>query len=166
MSSRDRQRAVTTSTSEREVLESFLDDLRDTILWKQEGLTREQALRSLVPSGTSLLGIVKHLAFVERYWFQDRFAGRDVSFPWSEQDPDADWRVEEWESPEGVADFYRSEIAQSRAVQADALGPDAPSARGKPVSLRWVLVHMIEETARHAGHADLLREAADGATGE
>ena len=157
---------MTTSTSEREVLESFLDDLRDTILWKQEGLTREQALRSLVPSGTSLLGIVKHLAFVERYWFQDRFAGRDVAFPWSEQDPDADWRVEEWESPEGVADFYRSETAQSRAVQADAPGPDALSARGKPVSLRWVLVHMIEETARHAGHADLLREAADGATGE
>lgn len=166
MSSRDRHRAVTTSTSEREVLESFLDDLRGTILWKQEGLTREQALRSLVPSGISLLGIVKHLAFVERYWFQDRFAGRDVAFPWSEQDPDADWRVEEWESPEGVADFYRSEIAQSRAVQADAPGSDAPSARGKPVSLRWVLVHMIEETARHAGHADLLREAADGATGE
>lgn len=166
MSSRDRHRAVTTSASEREVLESFLDDLRDTILWKQEGLTREQALRSLVPSGISLLGIVKHLAFVERYWFQDRFAGRDVAFPWSEQDPDADWRVEEWESPEGVADFYRSEIAQSRAVQADAPGSDAPSARGKPVSLRWVLVHMIEETARHAGHADLLREAADGATGE
>jgi len=157
---------VTTSTSEREVLESFLDDLRDTILWKQEGLTREQALRSLVPSGTSLLGIVKHLAFVERYWFQDRFAGRDVAFPWSEQDPDADWRVEEWESPEGVADFYRSETAQSRAVQADAPGPDALSSRGRPVSLRWVLVHMIEETARHAGHADLLREAADGATGD
>ena len=157
---------MTTSTSEREVLESFLDDLRDTILWKQEGLTREQALRSLVPSGTSLLGIVKHLAFVERYWFQDRFAGRDVAFPWSEQDPDADWRVEEWESPEGVADFYRSETAQSRAVQADAPGPDALSSRGRPVSLRWVLVHMIEETARHAGHADLLREAADGATGD
>jgi len=157
---------VVSSASEREVLEAFLDDLRETILWKLDGLTGEQARRSLVPSGTSLLGIVKHLAFVERYWFQSRFAGRTVDFPWSDDDPDADWRVADWESVEGVAAFYRGEIGLSRQIVAAAWDLGTLAARGDSVTLRWILCHMIEETARHAGHADLLREAADSATGE
>lgn len=165
MSARNRRRAVTTSASERDVLEAFLDDLRETILGKLEGLTGEQARRSLVPSGTSLLGIVKHLAFVERYWFQSQFAGGTVDFPWSDADPDADWRVADWESVDGVAGFYRAEIEESRRVAALS-SLDARSALGPGASLRWILVHMVGETARHAGHADLLREAIDGATGD
>jgi uncharacterized damage-inducible protein DinB len=166
MNYRGRRDAAVASTDELTLLTAFLDDLRETILWKLEGVTPEQARATLAPSGTSLLGMTKHLGFAERYWFQARFAGWDVSFPWSEQDPDADWRVEEWETPEGVADFYRTEAERSRQVVAPAPGLDTLAARGKPVTLRWILLHMIEETARHAGHADLLREAADGATGE
>ena len=166
MHNRDRRHAARTSIDELALLTGFLDDLRETILWKLDGVTPEQGRASLLPSGMSLLGIAKHLGFVERYWFQARFAGRDVTFPWSDEDPDADWRVEEWETPEGVAGFYRGEAEQSRQVVSAAPALDALATRGDPVTLRWILLHMIEETARHAGHADLLREAADGATGE
>jgi len=166
MQYRGRRHAARTSIDELALLTGFLDDLRETILWKLDGLTPEQARASLLPSGISLLGIAKHLGFVERYWFQARFAGRDVAFPWSDEDPDADWRVEEWETPEGLAGFYRSEAEQSRQVVAAAPALDTAANRGDPVTLRWILLHMIEEAARHAGHADLLREAADGATGE
>jgi uncharacterized damage-inducible protein DinB len=166
MNYRGRRDEAVASTEELTLLTAFLDDLRETILWKLDGVSSEAARASVVPSGTSLLGMTKHLGFVERYWFQARFAGREVAFPWSEEDPDADWRTEGCETPEGVADFYRAEAERSREVVAAAQGLDTLAARGKPVTLRWILLHMIEETARHAGHADLLREAADGAIGE
>jgi uncharacterized damage-inducible protein DinB len=154
------------ATDELTLLTAFLDDLRATILWKLDGLTPEPARASLVASGTSLLGITKHLASAERYWFQYRFAGRDVALPWTDQDPDADWRLEDGESPASVAALYRAESAKSRQVVTATPDLTARAARGGPVTLRWILLHMIEETARHAGHADFLREAADGAVGE
>jgi len=153
--------------AERETLDGFLDFLRATILWKLSGLD-EAALRARpLPSSMSLLGMVKHLAYVERSWFQRVFAGREVTFPWTEADPDADWRIEPGETAADVIAFYQAEVAESRRIAAAAVSLDELARRAdRGVSLRWIVVHMIEETARHCGHADLLREALDGATGE
>jgi len=163
-----RQRgAVWAAGEERELLERFLDFERDTLLWKVSGLTEAQLRTPLTPSGMSLLGLVKHLAYVERNWFQMRFLGHDVYIPWRKGDRGTDFRFEEGETAASVLAFYRAEIEQSRRIVAaadslDQLAVDAD----RPVSLRWILVHMIEETARHVGHADLMREVTDGRTGE
>ncbi len=155
------------AAGERETLTGFLDYLRQTILWKLSGLDEEALCRRPLPSSMSLLGMVKHLAYVERSWFQRVFAGHEVDFPYTEADPDADWRIEPEETAADVVAFYEAEVAVSRRIVAEA-GSLAEIARkpGWDNSLRWILVHMIEETARHCGHADLLREAIDGATGE
>ncbi len=147
-------------------LAAFLDHLRETVLWKLEGISDPDARRPFVGSGTSLAGIVKHLAFVERFWFQYVFAGRDVEFPWTDDDPDADWRVEAWETVAGLSEFYRSEISVSRAIAASAPLKRRAAHPEYGMSLRWIMAHMISETARHAGHADIGREMIDGATGE
>ncbi len=167
MSDWDRTQPRTVYTAKgHETLSAFLDYLRETVLWKVDGVSDEEARRPMVASGTSLGGILKHLAFVERFWFRSVFAGEDVEFPWSEDDPDADFRVEEWETVAGLSEFYRAEIERSRAIAAGvALKVQAANA-DFAISLRWVLVHMIEETARHAGHADILREMVDGETGD
>jgi uncharacterized damage-inducible protein DinB len=150
----------------RETLTAFLDYLRETVLWKVEGLSDADARRPLVPSGTSLAGIVKHLAFVERFWFQTVFAGRMVDYPWSEEDPDADWDVADWETLDGICGFYREETAASREIEARAESLESIAAHpGHGMTLRWIVVHMIEETARHAGHADIIRELIDGSAG-
>ena len=152
---------------ERELLEQFLDFLRDTLLWKASGLTEEQLRQHRTPSGMSLLGLVKHLAYVERNWFQFRFLGRTVYIPWRQGDREGDFRIEADETAESVFAFYRAEIEESRRILAatDSLETLAVDA-DRPVTMRWILVHIIEETARHAGHADLMREATDGQTGE
>ncbi len=155
---------------EREALEGFLDFQRATLLWKLEGLDDEQLRRPMVPSGTSLLGLVKHLAYVERSWFQDVWAGQEVSFPWTDEDPDADWRIEPEESSEDVLALYRGECDRSREIVAATSSLDEavthPRRQEWTMNRRWILVHMLEEMARHVGHADILREQLDGATGE
>jgi uncharacterized damage-inducible protein DinB len=156
-----------TSGSEKDLLSAFLDFQRDTLLWKVSGLTEEQFRTVRTPSGMSLLGLVKHLAYVERNWFQSRFLGQDVYIPWRHGDQDADFAVDPADAFESVVAFYRAEVDTSRQITAeteslDTLARDADP----PRSLRWILVHMIEETARHNGHADLMRELADGMTGE
>jgi hypothetical protein len=156
-----------TPAGEREMLERFLDFERDTLIWKLSGLTREQLTAPRTPSGVGLLGIVKHLGYVERSWFQRRFMGRDVFIAWRGVDPDADFHIGDDETPESVFAFYRAEIEESRRIVAATESLDAVAANPeRPVTLRWILVHMIEETARHVGHADILREQADGQTGE
>lgn len=153
--------------SERELLISFLELYRETILLKVSGLSEEQLRRRLVSSATTLLGIVKHLGYVERSWFRMRLNGEDLPVPWTEQDPDADFRIEPDETAESVVAFYREQIERSRAIVARAQLDDRVKGKAKqPYTLRWILIHMIEETARHAGHADILREQTDGATGE
>jgi len=150
----------------------FLDWQRATLLMKVDGVSDEDLRRPMVPSGTTLLGMVKHLAYVERSWFQSVFAARVVDFPWTDDDPDADFRIEPDESTAGIVDLYETECQKSREIVADASLDDI--ARGEAgvndprrrFSLRWILVHMIEETARHNGHADILREMIDGTTGE
>jgi hypothetical protein len=161
------------AAGEMDSLLAFLDFHRATLLWKVDGLAKEQLSRPLTPSGTNLLGLVKHLGYVERYWFAIFFAGLDLELPYSDQDPDADWRVGEGETAEQVVAFYQAEVARSREVVAGATPDDRGRSsivrRDGPASnfsLRWIILHMIEETARHNGHADILRELTDGATGE
>ena len=155
---------------ERDTLAGFLDFQRATLLWKLEGLDDEQVRRAMVPSGTSLLGIVKHLAYVERSWFQGVWDRQEVSFPWTKEDPDADWRIEPDETTEDILALYDGDCDRSRAIVAAASSLDElaehPRQRDWKMSRRWILIHMIEETARHVGHADILREQLDGATGE
>jgi uncharacterized damage-inducible protein DinB len=152
---------------EREMLTAFLDWHRATLLLKVAGLDDQALRRHLVPSQTTLLGLVKHLSYVERTWFQIRFAGEDLPVPWSDADPDADFRIEPDESTERILAFYREQVARSRAIVAATPSLDAPQkGPGRKRTLRWILVHMIEETARHNGHADILRELIDGTTGE
>jgi hypothetical protein len=151
---------------EKATLKGFLDLQRATLDWKLDGLSPTELQRSTVPSGICLLGIVKHMAFVELGWFCEVIGGRSLDL-WDPEDPDADWRIESWETPEGVRAFYRDAIAQAdeAIVGAKSLDVIGKGHGGREYSLRWVMVHMVEETARHAGHADILREQIDGATG-
>lgn len=150
---------------ELEMLAAFLDAQRDALLRKVEGLPDEGLRRRLVPSDTTLLGLVKHLAYVERGWFQQVFAGREgLEFPETDEE---EFRIESNESTTDVLELYARECAESRAVIADASPDDhARGADRKDYTLRWIMLHMIEETARHAGHADILREQIDGITGD
>ncbi|MEJ7762353.1 MAG: DinB family protein [Thermomicrobiales bacterium] len=149
-----------------EMTAGFLDFLRATIVWKVEGLDDDALRRSLVPSGVTLLGMVKHLAMVERFWFQIVFAGEDIRAFWTADDPDADWRVEPEDTTAGIIALYRDECARSRAIVASADWDDLSRRPDYPHTLGWILTHMVEETARHCGHADILRELTDGVTGE
>ena len=160
-------------TGERETLETFLDLYRETVLWKVKGLTEEDLRRVIVPSGWSPLGMVKHLGYVEQNWFRTRLAGEpDLPVPWTDEDPDADFRVEPGETTEEILQFYRDQCERSRSIAAahsfDDLAAQWPEDRPpeKRPNLRWIYVHMIEETARNAGHLDVVRELIDGTTGE
>ena len=146
----------------------YLDVYRDVVRWKVGGVDLEAAKRPMVPSGTSLLGVVKHLAYVERWWFQSVIAGDDVDFPdWGTDDPDADFRITDEETVESVLAFYDGECERSRQILAGLDDPDSlRSVNGEDLSVRRILVHMVEEVARHAGHMDILRELIDGATGD
>jgi uncharacterized damage-inducible protein DinB len=160
---------------ERGMLTSFLDYQRATLVWKASGLTQEQMGRTVAASSLTIAGIVNHLALVEDSWFTEDFAGRPMPAPFTDVDWDADpdWehRTALDEAPDVLLARYASACERSRAVVAAAASLDAPSVafakrEGIPFTLRWILVHMIEETARHNGHVDLLREAIDGVTGE
>ncbi len=158
--------------AERPMLEAWLDFHRATLRWKCEGLTGEQlATRSVPPSSLSLLGLVRHLTEVERSWFSRTLAGRDAPpLYYDDENPDGDFDDLDPARAEDALAAYDAEVATSREVvtaydSLDAIG--AVMRHGEHnVSLRWIYVHMIEEYARHNGHADLLREAVDGATGE
>ena len=156
---------------EKTMLSAFLDRYRDNMLYKLDDISTEDASKRLVPSATTLLGVVKHLAFVERGWFQHRFAGRPEEYPWPEDDPDPDidFRIGPDDTVETVRRLYQQECGISRQIVAQAslddIAASSPPGRG-PISLRWIMVHKIEETARHAGHADILRELTDGAIGQ
>jgi uncharacterized damage-inducible protein DinB len=155
--------------SEKELLEAFLEYHRATLLQKAAGLSEHDLRREMTPSGTSLLGLVKHLAYVERWWFQWVHAGDDVDFPWTDDDPDADFRADPDETAERIFALYEAETERNRTIAAEAALDDiarrAHSGEARP-SLRWVMLHLIQETARHNGHADIVREQIDGTTGE
>jgi len=152
---------------EREMLAGFLDFHRATLLWKLEGLDDEQLRRAMVPSGTSLLGLVKHLAAVEYGWFCDTFGREAEPLPFDDDDPDADLRIRPDETTEEVLAFYgRARAAADRAIDELEVEDTGTAWFGEAVTLRWVLIHMVEETARHAGHADIIRELIDGMAGD
>jgi uncharacterized damage-inducible protein DinB len=152
---------------ERQVLGGFLDHYRRTLLEICAGLTEEQLRRPMVPSGTSLLGMVKHLAYVELGWFQENIANERYDYPFDVEDEDADFRIEDDESSTEIFDLYRRACDRSRrALEAASLNDmvENPDRRAD-YNVRWVVVHMIEETARHVGHADIIREQLDGKSG-
>jgi uncharacterized damage-inducible protein DinB len=157
---------VPVTGTEKEMLQVSLDRHRDVVVWKIEGLDDEQVRRQLVPSGTSMLGVVKHLAAVEYGWFGLQFEREHEPLPFDEDDEDADFRVGAGETTEEVLAFYeRARTFADKTI--DELDVDATGAgwADRELSLRWVLIHMIEETARHAGHMDILRELVDGTAG-
>jgi uncharacterized damage-inducible protein DinB len=153
--------------AEKESLKVSLDRHRDTVLWKLEGLGDDDLRRPMVPSGTSLLGLVKHLAAVEYGWFCDTF-GREIEpLPFDDDDPDADLRVRPEETTEDILAFYgRARAAADQAIAELDVEDTGTAWFGEAVTMRWVLIHMIEETARHAGHVDILRELIDGMAGD
>jgi uncharacterized damage-inducible protein DinB len=156
------------------MLAEFLDYHRATVLLKVEGLTSEQAAsRPITSTDLSISGLVKHLALVEDTWFQERFLGQSIE-PWNSApfDDDPDWELNSAreEDIDDLVALYVASCERSRAavhaVSLDQLSAKVDKREGVPYSLRWIVVHMIEETARHNGHLDLLREAIDGVVGE
>ncbi|MDT0345479.1 DinB family protein [Streptomyces litchfieldiae] len=161
---------LATTADERTLLLTFLDWHRETLLRKCSGLTDEQLrLRAVPTSGLTLMGLMRHLAGVERWYFQVIVAGEEPAELFTAtDDDDEDFNDIGSATGEATVALWREQVEHSRRVVAehplDAVGFN-PSRR-KRQSLRWVLNHMIDEYARHNGHADLLREAIDGATGE
>jgi uncharacterized damage-inducible protein DinB len=147
-------------SGERDTLLAFLGYLRSSVDAKLVQLSDDDARCRLVASGTTLLGLVKHLAFVEVYWAQRRFAGSDVVLVGDGFELDATDTVE------SVRREYREAGARTDAIVAACEDLDQPLARGRRgLTVRWMLTHLVEETARHAGHVDILRELVDGRTG-
>jgi uncharacterized damage-inducible protein DinB len=159
------------------ILRGFLDFHRATFTWKADGLDAEALNRTVGASTMTLGGMMKHLAFVEEYWFSSVLHGRELGAPWDsvdwDADPDWDWHSAVDDGPEDLRTLWSEAVRRSEANLEDALadgGLNRPSQRrrrdGRATSLRWILVHMIEEYCRHNGHADLIRESIDGLTGE
>ncbi|MEK2479594.1 DinB family protein [Streptomyces noursei] len=163
------RRDIPAAASERAMLRGWLDFHRDTLLSKCAGLTGAQLARATTPpSPLTLLGLVRHLTYVERVWFRQRFAGEQIdSLYFTEDAPDADFDDLDPARAEAEHAAFRAEVAACDAVAAGRdLDETFTTASGRTLNLRWVYVHMIEEYARHNGHADLLREALDGETGD
>ncbi len=159
-----------TIQNEREALEAWLDFHRNTLLNKCAGLTASQLKqRAVPPSRLSLLGLVRHMTEVERWWFRMHAAESDLPFPY---DPDQTGQdFEAIEDADAAADIeaFKAEIELARAAVADKLLDDVVPSRGdhpeRTRNIRWIYIHMVEEYARHNGHADLLRQRVDGSVG-
>jgi hypothetical protein len=155
---------------EREQLEAWLDYHRRTLLVKCAGLTGEQlATASVPPSNLTLLGLLRHMADVERGWFRIRFADEPLSWIYgTDEQPDADFEELDPANAEQDHATYLCEVELARAAVKDRALDETffNDYRQAPMDLRWIYLHMIEEYARHNGHADLIRERIDGATGD
>lgn len=156
---------------ERAMLDAWLEYHRVTLAMKCEGLSTDQLReRAVPPSSLSLLGLVRHMAEVERNWFRRVLAGEDAPpLFYTQADPDGDFDGVDSADPTEAFAAWHAECERARALAAAAPSLDTIGARlrgGKEVSLRWIMVHMIEEYARHNGHADFLRERLDGAVGD
>lgn len=166
-----------TAAGEVETLVGFLDYLRATLEWKCAGLDAAGLAATTSSSTMTLGGMLKHLAYVEDHWFSRTLHGREPEVPWDTvdwaADYDWDWNSAADDTPDQLRSLWRDAVQRSRSLATKALddgGLDQLAQRsrsdGNTPSLRWILVHMIEEYARHCGHADLLRESIDGQTGE
>jgi len=152
-------------------LSAWLDFHRTTLQQKCEGLSAEQMVRkSVPPSAMTMLGLVRHMTGVEWWWFEHVFAGESTPDPIDPtgEDPQAEWHVLDLPIADTALDDFARQCARSRGVVDAAVSLDALSASADAPErdLRWVIVHMIEEYARHNGHADLLRECIDGVVGD
>jgi len=165
------------AAGEAATLLGFLDYQRATFSWKTSGLDAAQLGVTIVASSMNLGGMIKHLALVEDAWLSERLMDRAPSPPWDlvdwERDPDWEWHSAAHDSPEALRKLWGESVERSRSNVAEFLldGDLGQLARrglrdGRIPSARWILCHMVEEYARHNGHADLLREAIDGETGE
>jgi len=159
-----------TVAGERAALDAWLDYHRETLLFKCQGLTGEQLVKQATPpSSLSLLGLVRHMTEVERSWFRSRFAGQaGLGFLYcSDEAPDGDFDFAEASEAEADLATFTGECELARqAAEGRSLDDTFRHPRGGTIDLRWVYVHMIEEYARHNGHADILREQIDGVTGD
>jgi len=155
----------------------FLDHQRATLAWKCRGVDADGLRATVGVSTMTLGGLLKHMAYVESIWFSHRLHGQPRQPPWDtvdwSADPDWEWHSAADDTAEELFALCEGAVASSRILTADAMragGLDHLAVRtwpdGRTPSLRWIVVHMIEEYARHNGHADLLREAVDGSTGE
>lgn len=156
---------------ERTTLAAFLDYYREAIKAKVRGVSEEDARRRLVPTQTTLASLIKHLARVEMSWFQHRLGQIPLEeLPYLQavlEESDSDFRVESDETVEMLVARYDEQCARSREIAAEKQLDDVvPHSTLGQVTMRWIVVHMIEETARHVGHADILREQIDGSTGD
>jgi uncharacterized damage-inducible protein DinB len=165
------------AADETATLLGFLDYQRATFAWKCAGLDAAGLGAKVGASSMTLGGMLKHLANVEDYWCSRNLHGRDPQPLWAavdwDADPDWDWHPAAEDTPERLDTLWQDAVARSRALVAEALddgGLERPARLtwpdGRAPSLRWILFHLIEEYARHNGHADLLRESVDGSTGE
>ncbi|MGW6172112.1 DinB family protein [Arthrobacter sp. NPDC055138] len=165
------------AANELDTLLGFLEFHRATLEWKCSGLDADGLAAKLPPSRMTLGGMLKHLAFVEDYWFSHTLHGREPQPPWDSVDwtaePDWDWDSAAGDTPEQLRALWDESVARSRVLTAEAVAAGGlgrmagRSGRDSSVpNLRWILVHMIEEYSRHNGHADLLREGVDGLVGE
>ncbi|MFC7406698.1 DinB family protein [Georgenia alba] len=165
------------AAGETATLLGFLDYQRATLEWKTRGLDAAGLDARVGASTMTLGGLLKHLAWVEDFWFSVRLHGNPPHETWQgvdwQADPDWDWTSATNDSPEGLRSLWTRAVERSRALAEGALedgGLDRLAAKpwpdGTAPSLRWIVVHMVEEYARHNGHADLLRESVDGETGE
>ncbi|MCY4727008.1 DinB family protein [Nocardioides sp. STR2] len=166
------------SNDEVGMLRSFLDHYRATVRLQASGLTDEQLDQPLPPSDLTLGGMLKHLAFVEDYWFSYNLAAHEPAPPWDTapwaEDGDWDWHSAAGQPHAELDAMLAAAIERSDACLDAALAEDPdlgrrvarprPPEKGETATIRWVLVHMVEEYARHAGHADLIRQSIDGAT--
>jgi len=162
---------VPAAWDERTMLTTFLDYARDTVHAKCAGRTDEHARLAPLPGSPlmTIAGLVSHLRWVEAGWIDGILLGGEVHAPWTDEDPDCDWRIAADVPLEQLLADYRASCARHRDLVA-SLDLDTPSKgeltwRTEPVTLRWILFHLIEETARHNGHIDILREMADGVKG-
>lgn len=165
------------AADETATLLGFLEYQRATLAWKCADLDMAGLSATAGASSITLGGMLKHLAWVEDYWFSRRLHGNDPQAPWNsvdwDADPDWDWHSAAEDSSEQLHAIWEDTVARSRSLVAEALadgGLERLARRawpdGRSPSLRWIVVHMIEEYARHNGHADLIRESVDGQTGE
>jgi uncharacterized damage-inducible protein DinB len=155
---------------ERTSLREWLQFQRETLEWKCEGLDRDGLIARPIPSSLlSLHGLVRHMAEVERSWFRRALTGEDAGplYYDDDQHPDGDFELideADWSSDLAT---WKAECEHARALEAAAPSLDVTGIRrGEPVDLRWIMVHMIEEYARHNGHADLISELIDGSVGD
>jgi uncharacterized damage-inducible protein DinB len=159
-------------TDPHELLAAYLDYYRATILRKLDGLSERELRSSRLPSGWTPLTLLKHLAYVERRWLRWGFLAEQVDQPWGDQGPDGAWLVAPEETTGQVKALFEDQWARSREIVAAARLEEVARSGGRfnppdpRPALVWILFHLLQEYARHAGQLDVVRELADGAVGE